>query len=429
MKMIKFGIDTSRWQGDFDFKGAKDNEGVDFAIIKAGGADDGLYEDREFENSYNKLESAGIHKGAYYFGNALNTDEAVNEARHCTSILANKSFCYPVFYDVEGGMLTGEDLTEIVLAFMNELKRAGFKNVGLYMSANHFNNYVDVARVKNDGFSLWVASYSSAKPQLTNDTDYDMWQFGGGVNYIRSAEINGQTVDQNYCYTDYCTDHVVEDIKVPDYEPVPDTKYHKGDTVKVINAIQYDNGEPFSTYYDEYSVLSASGRRVVIGIDGVITAAIDEDNISLVKCIYDNDNDINTDTVNRGDGKKVRVLDNIDYDGVRFATYYDEYDVIEEDGDRIVIGIGTTITAAVNIANLEFVGGASSDDTPTDIPFSEDIEEGSTVRFVGNTDYDGTPIKAWFDEYTVSERSGDRVVLVHDGELFAAVNVTDCELI
>lgn len=111
------------------------------------------------------------------------------------------------------------------------------------------------------------------------------------------------------------------------------------------------------------------------------------------------------------------------------ATYYDEYDVIEEDGDRIVIGIGTTITAAVNIANLEFVGGANSDDTPTDIPFSGDIEEGSTVRFVGNTDYDGTPIKAWFDEYTVSEKSGDRVVLVHNGELFAAVNVTDCELI
>lgn len=40
-----FGIDTSRWQGNFDFKSAKNNEGVDFAIIKAGGADDGLYED------------------------------------------------------------------------------------------------------------------------------------------------------------------------------------------------------------------------------------------------------------------------------------------------------------------------------------------------------------------------------------------------
>ena len=114
---------------------------------------------------------------------------------------------------------------------------------------------------------------------------------------------------------------------------------------------------------------------------------------------------------------------------MRFATYYDEYDVIEEDGDRIVIGIGTTITAAVNIANLEFVGGASSDDTPIDIPFSEDIEEDSAVRFVGDTDYDGTPIKAWFDEYTVSEKNGDRVVLVHGGELFAAVDVADCELV
>lgn len=425
--MIKFGIDTSRWQGDFDFKGAKDNEGVDFAIIKAGGADDGLYTDREFENSYNKLESAGIHKGAYYFGNALNADEAVNEARHCASILTNKSFCYPVFYDVEGGMLTGEDLTEIVLAFMNELKRAGFKNIGLYMSANHFNNYVDVARVKNDGFSLWVANYSSGKPQLTNDTEYDMWQFGGSVNYLRDTQINGQTVDQNYCYTEFCEEHVVEAPNVPDYQPVPDTKYHKGDTVKVLNAIQYDNGEPFNTYYDEYSVLSVSGRRVVIGVDRVITAAIDEDNISLVKCVYDSD--INTDAISRGDSKKVKVLDNIDYDGNRFGVYYDEYDVIEEDGDRVVIGIGDVTTAAVNIANLEFIGGSGSDDTPTDIPFNGDIEEGSTVRFVGNTDYDGTPIKAWFDEYTVSEKSGDRVVLVHNGELFAAVNVTDCKLI
>lgn len=423
--MKKFGIDTSRWQGDFDFQRVKDEEGVEYAIIKCGGADDGLYEDREFENSYNKLSDADMHKGAYFYGNAFSEDEARNEARYCASILVSKSFCYPIFYDVEGAMLTGNDLTDIVMAFMGEMKEAGFTKVGLYSSESHINNYVDISRVKEAGYAIWVASYSDTEPSIA--VDYDIWQFGGGVNYLRDTQINGQTVDQNYCYTDYCTDHVVEDITVPDYEPVPDTKYHKGDTVKVINAIQYDNGEPFSTYYDEYSVLSVSGRRVVIGIDGVITAAIDEDNISLVKRVYDSD--INTDTVSRGDGKKVKVLDNIDYDGVRFATYYDEYDVIEEDGDRIVIGIGATITAAVNIANLEFVGGANSDDTPTDIPFSGDIEEGSTVRFVGNTDYDGTPIKAWFDEYTVSEKSGDRVVLVHNGELFAAVNVTDCELI
>lgn len=209
-----FGIDTSRWQGDFDFQRAKDNEGVDFAIIKAGGADDGLYEDREFENSYNKLESAGIHKGAYFFGNALSADEAVNEARCFAQLLAGKSFCYPVFYDVEAGMVTGNDLTDIIMAFLDEMRNAGYKNVGLYSYENCVNNYVDISRVKEAGYAIWVAKYSDAEPRIA--VDYDMWQFGGSVNYLRDTQINGQTVDQNYCYTDYCTDHVVEDVTVPD---------------------------------------------------------------------------------------------------------------------------------------------------------------------------------------------------------------------
>ena len=38
----KFGIDVSHWQGDFNFARAKSNEGVEFAIIKAGGGDAGL---------------------------------------------------------------------------------------------------------------------------------------------------------------------------------------------------------------------------------------------------------------------------------------------------------------------------------------------------------------------------------------------------
>ena len=33
----RFGIDVSHWQGDFNFAKAKNNEGVEFAIIKAGG--------------------------------------------------------------------------------------------------------------------------------------------------------------------------------------------------------------------------------------------------------------------------------------------------------------------------------------------------------------------------------------------------------
>lgn len=53
------------------------------------------------------------------------------------------------------------------------------------------------------------------------------------------------------------------------------------------------------------------------------------------------------------EGDKVKVLKAVTYTGKAFKTYYDKYDVIEVAGDRIVIGIGKTITAAVNAANLK----------------------------------------------------------------------------
>lgn len=52
-------------------------------------------------------------------------------------------------------------------------------------------------------------------------------------------------------------------------------------------------------------------------------------------------------------GDKVKVLKAVTYTGKTFKTYYDKYDVIEADGDRVVIGIGKTVTAAVNAANLK----------------------------------------------------------------------------
>lgn len=51
-------------------------------------------------------------------------------------------------------------------------------------------------------------------------------------------------------------------------------------------------------------------------------------------------------------GDKVKVLNAVTYDGKSFKTYYDTYDVIQVNSDRVVIGVGATVTAAVNAANL-----------------------------------------------------------------------------
>lgn len=54
-------------------------------------------------------------------------------------------------------------------------------------------------------------------------------------------------------------------------------------------------------------------------------------------------------------GDMVKVLNAVTYDGKPFRTYYDTYDVIQVSGARVVIGVGATVTAAVNAANLRKV--------------------------------------------------------------------------
>lgn len=199
----KFGIDVSHWQGDFNFARAKSNEGVEFAIIKAGGGDAGLYKDSKFEANYKKCEECGLPKGAYFYGNAKSAAEAKKEAEYFISILSGKKYEYPVFYDVEGRMITDNDratLTEIVKAFCSTMEAAGYW-VGIYSSESFFNSEM------NDGeltrYSHWVARWGKSKPAPSSGAETQMWQFGGETNLIRSNKINGQTCDQDYCYVDY----------------------------------------------------------------------------------------------------------------------------------------------------------------------------------------------------------------------------------
>ena len=69
-------------------------------------------------------------------------------------------------------------------------------------------------------------------------------------------------------------------------------------------------------------------------------------------CITSN-NSATSSTIKKGD--KVKVINAVQYDGKSFAKYYDTYDVIEIDGDRAVIGIGNTVTCAINVKHIQKV--------------------------------------------------------------------------
>lgn len=194
----KFGIDISRWQKGLSLAQAKE-EGAEFVIIKAGGADSGLYRDSQFNHFVTQAEDVGLQFGVYYFGQAFSVQEAKQEANHLLSLLSDVDV-RRVFYDVEGKMLNQgrQHLTDIVKAFCDTINANVGYQCGIYMSASPFRTQVYDEQLKD--YSHWVASYSKGKPTIANLID--IWQFGGEINHIRTNKIAGMTVDQNYLYVD-----------------------------------------------------------------------------------------------------------------------------------------------------------------------------------------------------------------------------------
>lgn len=190
------GIDVSHWQGHIDWENVK-NSGIDFAILKAGGSDDGFYTDSTFEKNYKNAKAVGMPVGAYYFvgSNFSSVEDGVADAKRFLEIISGKQFEYPVYIDIE---ITDPEkevgVTDGAIAFCKELENNGYF-VGIYGSdLSTFDSRLENERL--DAFSKWVARYGS-EPQYVKN--YDMWQYSstGHVSGIRG------NVDMNICYVDY----------------------------------------------------------------------------------------------------------------------------------------------------------------------------------------------------------------------------------
>lgn len=198
---MSLGIDISAWQKGFNLQNAW-KEGFTYCIIKAGGADSRTpYKDSQFENFYTQARAGAWKIGAYYYGNAFSTADAVKEANLFISYLQGKAITH-VYYDVEGAMLNQgyTHLTEIINAFCQTMINAGYA-CGIYTSESHFNSrFNDAALIM---FPHWVARYSKTAPKLKSIALVEIWQYGGSTNYIRDARIAGTVIDQDQINIDW----------------------------------------------------------------------------------------------------------------------------------------------------------------------------------------------------------------------------------
>ena len=194
------GIDVSKWNGNIDWAAVK-NSGVSYVIIRCGyrGMDTGaLIEDPRFRQNIQGATSAGLKVGVYFFSQAINEVEAVEEASMAISLCRSYRLTYPIFLDVESGGRAngiGVDMrTKVCKAFCATVANAGYK-AGIYANKTWFNSYINTPELT--GYKLWLAQYASA-PTYTR-TRYDMWQYSSKG---RISGISGN-VDMNISYLGY----------------------------------------------------------------------------------------------------------------------------------------------------------------------------------------------------------------------------------
>ncbi len=195
----KAGIDVSKWNGDIDWDKVK-NAGVEFAIIRAGyrGSVTGsLVQDVYFDANMKGAAASGIPVGVYFFTQATNEVEAVEEASAVLKWVKEYDITYPIFIDTEGaggnGRADGLDTdtrTLVCEAFCRTIENAGYE-AGVYASRNWYNN--NLHTVKLEDYYIWLAEYRSVP---LYQGYYRMWQ------YSSKGKIDGieGNVDMNVMY-------------------------------------------------------------------------------------------------------------------------------------------------------------------------------------------------------------------------------------
>lgn len=194
------GIDVSRWNGKIDWNAVK-NSGVSYVIIRCGyrGSSEGkLIEDPNFNQNLQGAINAGLKVGVYFFTQAVDEIEAVEEASYVLEKIKGYNISYPVFLDVEpsggrGDKIDKASRTAVCKAFCETIQRSGY-TAGIYANKTWLTEKMDSGSL--GAYKIWLAQYSAA-PSYTGR--YDLWQYKATG---RVSGISGD-VDMNLSYLGY----------------------------------------------------------------------------------------------------------------------------------------------------------------------------------------------------------------------------------
>ena len=204
-----YGIDVSKYQGNINWSGVKQSN-VDFAMVRIGYRGYGtgkIVADNYYEQNLRGAMSNGIECGVYFFSQAINRDEGIEEANWVLDKIKGYNLDYPIAIDTEwsnsdqdgrADNISKEDRTEAIKGFVETIRNAGYTPI-IYASKDWLINQLDMSKLS--GYDVWLAHYVSGAPENTSDYDgyYTIWQ------YTSEGSVNGITgnVDLDISYKKY----------------------------------------------------------------------------------------------------------------------------------------------------------------------------------------------------------------------------------
>lgn len=196
----RIGVDVSVFQGDIDWEQVKES-GYDFAILRIGyrgyGEEGTLNADEKFEQNLINARNAGMDVGVYFFSQAVNEEEAKEEADFVLEHLQGQELQMPVVYDPEHILedeartddVAGEQFTDNAETFCKAVEEAGYDAM---IYSNMLWEAYELELEKLSDYPIWYADYE-ALPQTPYR--FCMWQYSstGSVPGIEgNVDLNVQ---------------------------------------------------------------------------------------------------------------------------------------------------------------------------------------------------------------------------------------------
>lgn len=191
----RLGVDVSEHQGYVDWQALKDS-GFEFAFIRLGyrgyGQEGRICLDREFHRNIQNAQAAGFDVGVYFFAQAVNEEEALEEANFVLQNLEGYTLQLPVVYDPESILddeartdnVSGEQFTKNTEVFCSAVADAGYDPM---IYANMLWEAFELDLEELSEYPLWYADYEPA-PQTPYH--FRFWQY---TNQGQVPGITGNT--------------------------------------------------------------------------------------------------------------------------------------------------------------------------------------------------------------------------------------------